>query len=330
MTALGRLLTLFLITAILLGAVPSAQAQTPPDEIKGYSIAIEPQSDGALKINYIFDYCATTDFPSTQFDAGVPNSNFELLDAGPSEMVASASPYTSGGSWVRFQFAHVPKAGECFNFYFTVLQRQMAYPSETGVSFVFTPSWFNFAKIDIMRLTWKLPDDVSLVRGFDPAPKSQENGLAVWEVNDLAPDQKFTIKVMIDQTAFGELAQPAPSPEATQPGGGGDPVFLCLVVGGIVVVLVLIVILLLWLSDGSGGSYSGGSYIGGHSSSGSGGRSGGSSSGGRSGGGSGSFGGRGSSCACVSCACACACAGSSRVGCSERGFDISRLLKKKC
>lgn len=328
MTTINRFLTALLVVALLFGAVPRLRAQTPPDVIKEYTIAIESQSDGTLKMNYNFSYCATTDFPSAQFDAGVPNSNFELLEAGPAEIVASAGAYTSGGSWVRFQFTHVPKAGECFKFYFTILQHQMAYPADTGVSFVFTPGWFNFAKIDHLRISWRLPDDVSLVRGFDPAPSSQEAEFATWEASNLAPDQKFTIKVMVDSTAFGELAQPASAPDQGQTSGGIDLVFLCLVILVLVVVVVVILLVLNWLSDG-GGSYSGGSYIGGHSSSGSGRSSGGSSSG-RSGGGSGSFGGRGSSCACVSCACACACAGGTRVGCSERGFDISRLLKKKC
>lgn len=49
----------------------------------------------------------------------------------------------------------------------------------------------------------------------------------------------------------------------------------------------------------------------------------------RSGGGSGKFGGRGSSCACVSSGCACACAGGGRAGCSQKGFDVSGLIKTK-
>lgn len=328
-----RLLILALVMSLILTVAPVALAQTPPDVIKEYVVSIEPQTDGALKMKYDFNYCATTDFPANSgyLEVGVPNSNFSLTDYGPKDWVTSAAAKNGSTSQVHLDFAHVPKAGECFSFSFAILQKGMAYPSGTGVSFVFTPGWFDFAKIEKLSVRWQLPKDISLVKGFDPAPKTQAGGLAVWEAENLAPNQKFTVKITVDKTVFPQLVvQPTQAPATSGGEGGGsiDPALLCL----IVIIVVVVVLAIAWaaysLDSGSGGSYSSGGYIGGYSSSSH--SSSGSSSSGRSGGGSGSFGGRGSSCACVSsCACACACAGGGRAGCTEKGFDVSGLMRQR-
>lgn len=339
---------LALLAALLIGLLSTvtAGAQIPPDDIKSYVVTVEPQPDGALKMKYDFNYCAVTDFPddTQHLWVGVPNSSFELLDYGPKDWVVSANSRGSA-SQVELNFAHLPKAGECFNLTFTILQRRMAYPTGGNVSFEFTPGWFDFARIDELKINWRLPD-VKLIKLLDPVPTKQGGGVATWVQTNLAPNQKFTVKVLVDKTAFGALAA-EPSPAAAPTGGGGDVLGTIVIV--FVVILVVVVVLALlaaWVkSDGDGGytyptsrrspsgdSYTGGGYIGGyhssppssHSSSSS------NSSSSRSGGGSGSFGSRGSSCACVSsCACACACASGGRVGCSEKGYDISCLLDKK-
>lgn len=342
-----RLLILTLVMSLILTIAPSALAQTPPDVIKEYVVSVEPQTDGALKMRYDFSYCATTDFPANSgyLEVGVPNSNFSLTDYGPKDWVTSAAAKNGSTSQVHLDFAHVPKAGECFSFNFTILQQAMAYPSDTGVSFVFTPGWFDFAKIEKLSVRWQLPKDISQVKGFDPAPKTQGDGLAVWEAENLAPNQKFTVKITVDKTVFPQLAvQPTQAPAASDGSGGGfaiDPLLLCFVVILVVVVVFVIAWAAYSLDSGSGGSYSSGGYIGGYHSaprndspsprysppspsprydpppS-------------RSGGGSGNFGGRGSSCACVSsCVCACACAGGGRAGCARKGFDVSRLMRKR-
>lgn len=344
-----RFLILAMVMSLILTIAPAALAQTPPDVIKEYVISIEPQADGALKMKYDFNYCATTDFPANSgyLEVGVPNSNFSLTDYGPKDWVTSAAAKNGSTSQVHLDFAHVPKAGECFSFSFTILQQAMAYPSDTGVSFVFTPGWFDFAKIEKLSIRWQLPKDISQVKGFDPAPKTQDDGLAVWEAENLAPNQKFTVKITIDKTVFPQLAvQPTQAPATSGGEGSGsiDPALLCL--GVVLVVAVFLVVA--WLvyspsiSDNKKGDddYTPGTYIGGHHStprydppspryspsptprytppppS-------------RSGGDSGSFGGRGGSCACVSCACACACAGGGRAGCAEKGFDVSGLMRKR-
>lgn len=330
---IGLLLAMFAISPI------RASAQTPPDVIRQYTITVTPRSDGTLDMKYEFDYCATTEFPSgsAYLEIGVPNRQFEITDYGPKDWVSGANAKTSGGSWVHLDFAGLPRAGQCFMFNFTIHQSAMAHSSGDDVAFQFIPGWFDFAKIEKLTILWVLPSDVSMVKTLDPQPARQEDSRAVWEAQNLEPNQKFTINLTVAKAAFPDLnveaaEQPA-SPAGTEGGGGDVLLVLCVVLVVILVVIVLVAVLM----GESSGSYSTGGYVGGYtsgggyrgglssSSSSSGSRSGSSSS--RSSGGSGSYSGRGSSCACVSCACACACAGGGRAGCDQKGFDIRRFLK---
>lgn len=332
----SRILFLVMWLLSLFGPVfvPNAGA-AEPDVIKQYSVTVTPRSDGTLDMVYVFDYCATTDFPSgsAYLDVGVANSSFELVDYNPRDWVTNAYAKTDGGSWVHLEFAHLPLAGECFTFDFTIHQSAMAHLSGEEVAFQFTPGWFDFARIEALRITWAEPNDTSFVKSLDPQPTSVAEGKAVWETTNLAPNQKFTVNLVVAKSAFPDLnTEAAAQPVPAEGGGGGDMLLvLCVVIAVILVVIVLVAVLM----SESSGSYSSGESIGGYHGGGiytggsSGSRSTGSSSGGRTSGGGGSYSGRGSSCACVhSCACACACAGGGRAGCSRKGFDVRRFLKR--
>lgn len=326
-----RILVFRLALALVLLVVlkPLTAHAADPDVIKNYVVTVTPQTDGTLNMKYDFDYCATTDFPGNAIylEVGVPNKKFELTEWGPKDWVTNAYTKTSGGSWVHLDFVHQPVAGECFTFNFTIHQSAMAHVSGDDVTFQFIPGWFDFARIDKLTIVWAMPSDATLVKTLDPQSARSENGQAIWEALNLAPNQKFTVNLVIAKTAYPDLKTEDIVEEEPVPingGAGVGIVTICLIIGVIIVVLALI----LWLSDsaGGGGGFSDGGYIGGYSG-GSGsthGDSGGGGSSGRNSGGGGNFGGRGSSCACVSsCACACACAGGGRAGCSAKGFDIS-------
>lgn len=333
-----RILLSFLLILSLFGLVfvPVVQA-SDPDVIKQYSVTVTPRSDGTLDMVYVFDYCATTDFPSgsAYLDVGVPSSSFELVDYNPRDWVTNAYAKTDGGSWVHLEFAKLPMTRECFTFDFTIHQSGMAHLSGEDVAFQFTPGWFDFARIEALRITWIVPGDVTLVKTLDPKPTSVAEGKAIWETANLAPNQKFTVNLVVAMSVFPDLdVEAATQPGPTTEGGGGDWLMLLCVI--VIVVIVLFVLLAMLIGDSSG-SYSSGGSIGSYHSSGTysggfggsiGGSSGGRSSGGRSSSSGGSYSGRGSSCACVSsCACACACAGGGRAGCSRKGYNVSRFFR---
>jgi hypothetical protein len=331
-----RWVVLLMILAAILPA--PARADIPPDIIHRFEVVITPQNDGSLLISYDLDYEATSDFTNDipYVQIGVPNSNFTIREWGPTPLLKGAKAITSGKSLVELDFARLPKKGERFKLHFAVLQGNMAYKAGEDVSFKFIPGWFDYAKVSELRVTWMLPSDTTLVKSVDPKPDSQGDNRATWVTFNLGTNQKAkAVTLIFAPAAFTELklvtaAQPTTSQDGESVNWG-----LILVIIIVVVVVIIFTIAVVSSSDDgySGGGYAGGNYRGGGDYgggwSGSSGRSSGSSgsSSGRSGGGGGGFGGRGSSCACVSsCACACACAGGGRVGCAERGLDVTYWL----
>lgn len=342
------LLFVFCVILSLCQAGTSAKAVAPPDVINKYTVNIFPQDDGSLRMEYLFDYCATTDFPSGAdwFEAGVPNKNFEIVDYGDSPWVLGASKSTSGGSWVHLDFASVPKKGDCFKFHFTTLQRKMAYPlpNGEGVSFQFIPGWYDYAEIENLTINWHASNSSLIVNADPPIPITEaEDGTAIltWTAENLKPDEKFEITVIMSADAFPGLdtsVAPSVVPGENDASGSGLSTFLIVLIV-IVAVFLIAGLIAWWVDDDSsssgGGSYGGGSYIGSYPrstttrssprvSSPS------SRPSTRSRTGGGSFGGRGSSCASApSCACACACAGGGRAGCSRKGFQIRPGIKEE-
>ena len=300
----------------------------PPDVINSYVVTIEPLPTGQLRITEEISYCAATDFPSGDawLEIGVPNKSFELVEYGPDNWIVGASKKTSGGSWVHLDFAHLPLAGECFTFYFTIQQDRMAHRQGDNVSFHFRPAWFDFAEIKELTIRWQVPD----VEPSSAQPASSiEDGYVTWQTGNLGTNQKFTVDITFPISAFPQLPEEAaqPAPVTSSGGSGGLICGMSFVTLAIIVIVVILVLLLLWVlvESDSSSSYSSGSYVGGYSGSSSiskssvGSRSP-SKSSSRSSGGGGSYGGRASS-----CACACACAGSGRAGCGK-GFGIHSLF----
>ncbi len=343
-----RLVPLVLLLAFATLLPPCVLADQP-DVIGQYSVHITPQDDGTLVMDYRFsNYCATTDFPADKpyLQVGVPNRNFDLVDWGPKSApnsqtqvwVTSANALQGVNSQVQLNFNKQPLAGECWDLNFTIAQRQMAYAQGSNeVSFQFTPGWFDFAKINTLTITWDLPADPSLVHKTEPTPTNGQQQ-AIWTNTGMAPNDKFTVTITYAKSAFPNLAAAGlPSNAPTPPSSTGEADYtwiFCLVILIIILVIVLPLIVRSFAGDGGygrgyGGGYYGGlgrPFIGGDEDT----DSGGGSPRARSGGGGGGFAGRGSSCACAcaSCACACACAGGGRAGCTRKGFDIGRLMRK--
>ncbi|MGB8644489.1 MAG: hypothetical protein WCF84_04580 [Anaerolineae bacterium] len=331
------LFALILLLAFAALLPPRALAQQP-DVIGQYSVHVTPRDDGTLAMEYRFsNYCAATDFPGDKpyLQVGVPNRNFDLVDWGPKSVpnsqtkvwVTSANALQGVNSQVQLNFNKQPLAGECWDLNFTINLREIAYAQGSDeVSFQFTPGWFDFAKINALTITWDLPGDRSLVHKTDPAPTIGQSQ-AVWSDTNLAPNDKFTVTITYAKSAFPNLTAAGAPPSPPGSSSTGAPDFsswiLCLFVLIAVLLIVGSRIFRAFGSDGGYGSGLGGAFLGGFAGGGSGG---GSSS--RSGGGGGGFAGRGSSCACAACACACACAGGGRAGCTRKGFDISRLIRK--
>ena len=333
-----RFVMLFALVFVFLGGSLPVRADTPADILGSYTIAISPQPDGTLVMNYTLQhYCTYSDWPSDTpyLQIGVPNGEFSISDWGLKDgknKVTNAESITSGGSFVQLDFdgSNLPKNGDCFDLNFSIVQNKMAYPDDTNnqVTFKFIPAGWSFPiQVKTLTVTWALPSDQSLLKVIEPNPMSTDGTNMIWQWASPAMSSSgmfsdYAVKIAYDKTAF-TLSDAATTKSDSGNGGSsqGLPLIVWIVI--IVVVVLIVVFLVSVMSDGDGyggggGGGIGGIFLGGGGSSGGGGHSG--------GGGLGSGGG-GSSCACAGCACACACAGGGKVGCSRKGIGIACLPK---
>lgn len=340
-----NILTLILVCLILITTIP-VSAATPPDVIHNYTVTITPQSDGTLNMRYDFSYCATTDFPGAAYlDIGVANRHFSLTDYGPKDWIIKTTEYKSGKSQVHLEFAKLPLAGDCFDFWFTINQQAMANVKGEEVSFEFFPGYFDFAEIKNLTIIWVVPEDTSAIHYLNPE-NEVVNGKITWTAQNLAPNQKFTVELLLAKSVFPDLSPDQAISDPTPSKLNADILFIIIVV--VIGAAVLTIAIIWWSTDTTvNDDYKPGRYIGNPTyknihttprpsyrppsisrplsprpSSPRPSR--------RTTGYGGSRSGRGSSCACVSsCACACACAGGGRAGCTQKGFLVGWLTKRK-
>lgn len=311
-----------IILVLLFSFIPTGSAMaSAPDTIGHYRVSIEPQSDGTLNMRYEFwNYCAVTDFPSADFFIGLPNRSFTITGAGGD---------IGGTNWVKgtrqdgvkayVDFASLPKAGQCFNFWYEIHQEKMAYLDGDSVMFNYQPSWFDFATITKLEIRWKLPDDSSQVQSLKPEAAKQA-GWAIWTYKNMNVDQKTDmLELFYLKTAFPDLPSDTPdrseAPEEENAGFLGLSCWTWLII--LVVLFFIIMLIAWWIEEGGGGGgyYGGGKgffeYVADALES--------------SGGGWGGSTGHSSGCAgCASCACACA--GGGRAGCSVKGFKLPKKI----
>jgi hypothetical protein len=333
-----RLVFTCILAFVVLGGFFSAstvRADTPPDILDSYTIAIAPQPDGTLVMNYtLAKYCTYSDWPSDQpyLQIGVPNGNFAISDWGPkdgTQKVVKAESITDGGSFVQLDFdkSNLPKNGDCFDLYFAIVQSKMAYPDPDNgnVTFKFIPAGWKFAiNVKTLTVSWALPSDTSLLKVVDPKPVSQDEANMVWTWTNPAMDASnmfhdSVIKLAYDKSAFTLSDAAKTDTDAANGVAPFDWSFCCTVLIIIAVVLLILFFVLVIAEayesgDGIGPAFITvtGSLVDAALSD---------------GGGSGGSSGHGSGCACAGCACACACAGGGKVGCSRKAIGISCLPK---
>ena len=319
---LSVLATALVIAGLL--APATVRADVAPDGLDSYTIAITPQSDGMLTMDYTLNgYHAMSDWPANEpyLQVGVPNGSFTIDTSGFSGQVAvsNVEVVDNGGSFVQFDFGTLPRTGDVFNLSFSITQGAMAYP-DTGngeVTYEFMPAAWTFP-ITVSQLTvlWTNPSDPSLLKFAQPAPTYGGEAMSwQWQHPSIDGSGMFgddEISLAYDQSAF-TLSDAATAQTDSGNGGfssGGSSGSTSMVGGFLVVVVFLgIVWTLSWVV--SGDNYRGGPGVRPV----------------RAGFFGGGFGGGGCACACAGCACACACAGGGRVGCSRKAIGIACLTK---
>ncbi|MHC1784575.1 MAG: hypothetical protein AB9891_17775 [Anaerolineaceae bacterium] len=182
-----RVLVFLLLLVLTASLLPTGSVFAQgTDEIQNYTIEIVPQDDGTLINTYTITWCVISDAagPLTWFSIGMPNEDFEILSF--SGDAASVEPDTSGFDYLmRIDLSREANAGDCVNASVQVHQYGMAYLDEETkeVFYQFIPGWFDEVPVQNLKVTWALPADPTLIKSFDPQPKSQTETIAVWEID---------------------------------------------------------------------------------------------------------------------------------------------------
>lgn len=356
---------LALCLCFLLALPALAQSYAEPgdyDEIKSYTVTVEPRPDGSADITYDIHWQVvgggSGDYLSW-VKIGLANSHADDFRILTPDTISALSYSDDGGSYARVDFydryyspdvAARKGAASSVHFAFAVHQSHLFTRSgDQSASFAFTPGWFDDIVVDELTVRWKTCE------GITADNTDAEDGYLVWRCGPLGHGEVVTVNVTVPAlTAVGYADSAAMSAEDAP--GYEDPADRILMMAALVLVIVAAMVFITVLISASrwqGGFgdaddgyvyYSDGVHVvhllphqppppgyravsrpAGYKPGGGSTRGGGASR--RSGGGS-----HHSSCACAcasSCACACACAGGGRAGCSAKNFYRVRLNFKQ-
>lgn len=334
-----------------------AQSYAEPgdyDEIKSYTVTVDPRADGSADITYDIHWQVVGGGDGDYLSwvkIGLANAHaddFRILTA---DTIQSLDYSSEGGSYARVDFydryyapgvAAQNGAESSVHFAFTVHQSHLfTRNADETASFAFTPGWFDDIVIDEMTVRWKNYDGVTADN------TGTEGDYLTWCFGPLEHGEVVTVNVTVPVLAAAGFDDSAAMTSADLPGGPvADPqdrMFLMLLLVLLVVVLAMFFTRAAssrWRGGFGNGAdeyvyYSDGVHVvhllphepppagyqvvsrpAGYKPGGGSTRGGGAS---RRSSGSSSH----SSCACAcasSCACACACAGGGRAGCSAKNF----------
>ena len=277
---------LVLMLALVLPA-SRALAAGPLDQIKSYTVTVDPRRDGTLDITYHIDWLvldSTSEGPLTWVKIGIPNSHVDSIKA-LSDSIFKIGYLNDNGSYVRLDLNRAYTAGETVALDFSLHQSWMyRLDGENNVcSYTFVPGWFDSITVDALTVRW---NKANVLYSDSTAA---EGDYLVWRAA-LEPGDRCVAIVrygggVLDTDPAAQYVEE----QRVQSDGGMAP----LAVVGVIIFLIVIAVAST-ASRYRGGFRGGGGYHGG-----------------------------GRSCACASscaCACACACAGGGRAGCSAKNF----------
>jgi len=322
---LKKLLCSLFVLALVFSMVPlvRAGADSHLDEIEKYNIKIDVEKDATLDMTYHIEWKvldSTSEGPLTWVKIGIENQYVDNLKA-LSDSISAISTMNDGGDYVRLDLDRSYQAGETVPLDFSIHQSHMyTQESDGGVSYNFTPGWFDGADVKSLAITWNNEN----VESSD-ATKTEGNYL-LWTTS-LAAGERYSVSVRYGAGAL------APTGDTQTIEKSGDTAYIdnsgidtsgygydgdsgSGIVIVIFIIIFIIIIIAAAIRAAGGGGYRGGfggtRFIG--------------------------YGGGGHcACACAcGCACACACAGGGRAGCSAKNFygasanasALKRVLKQ--
>jgi hypothetical protein len=220
------------LALILLLIVPALGADTGTYGIAEYTVRLDPQADGQVRIT-VEQIWRVLSGHIPWVTVGLPNSRFQVENYGGD--VSDVSSANSGGfSGVRVDLDRDYQPGETFNISFTVLQNNLLerLPDEGVWRINYTPGWYDRATIDHLRIELISPVDYESYATVSPMPADVANTIISWERSNLQPGGRFNIVVESVDGSF--LTEPAPST------GLSSATILVIAIGALIVVGLLV------------------------------------------------------------------------------------------
>jgi len=213
---LRRLSPGILILGLLLLTTIPIFADTGTYRIADYTIKLEPQSDGQVRIT-VTQRWQVTGGSIPWITVGLPNSYFsvESCSGAASDVYPANDNYFSG---VRIDLDKDYQAGQTFDVVFTVLQQNLLerLTEEKKWRISYTPGWYDRAAIDHLRIDMMSPINYQEYTVLSPAPSSMSGNVLTWEHLNLSPGGRLTITL---ESPVGDfLAESVPI--GTTAGGG--------------------------------------------------------------------------------------------------------------
>ena len=247
---------LCLCLVLALGPVHTAFAQDL-DRIESYSVDVTPNTeDGSLRIQVTLEWTVLAEGPVSWVKIGVPNGSIRQEQA----LTDNIDRLSFDNSYMYVYFNRDYDDGETFRFSYSWIQEYMyTLGADGSVEYVYTPGWFNEARVGQMTLTWHDPAGVD---GVDSLGNTGGDHAAV--LTDLDHGQQLDFTVRYDSWP-AQLAQEGSRdnlPQDNDPGydPGYDPDYqddggLGLVGLVILLVVVFLIVRVAAASDGYRGGF---------------------------------------------------------------------------
>ncbi len=233
---LWRLSAGILVLLWLLLAVTPVSADTGTYRISDYTVTLEPQSDGQVKIT-ITQHWQVTGGDIPWITVGLPNANFSVQSSGGA--VADVSPANdSGFSGVKIDLDKDYTPGQEFDITFTVLQQNILerLTEDKKWRISYTPGWYDRATIDHLRIDFVSPITYQEYTLLNPPPSMTNDNIFTWEQTNLSPGSRYTIT--LESPVGNFLSENVPV--GTYSGGGGLGSTFYIILAIIIVVGLLI------------------------------------------------------------------------------------------
>lgn len=243
---------LCLCLVLALGPVHTAFAQDL-DRIESYDVDVTPNTeDGSLRIQVTLEWTVLAEGPVSWVKIGVPNGSIRQEQA----LTDNIDRLSFDNSYMYVYFNRDYDDGETFRFSYSWIQEYMyTLGADGSVEYVYTPGWFNEARVGQMTLTWHDPAGVD---GVDSLGNTGGDHAAV--LTDLDHGQQLDFTVRYDSWP-AQLAQEGSRDNLPQDNDPGyDPDYqddggLGLVGLVILLVVVFLIVRVAAASDGYRGGF---------------------------------------------------------------------------